>query len=247
MASSAMTTGRLTMASMVTMPACPTGTIGWLMIEPSEPGLLTVKVAPCRSSRLSLPLRAFRTIVAEGAGDAGDAQLVGVAQDGDDQAVRRRETAMPRLYWRWRVMLVAGPGGVELGDGAQAGQDGLDEERQVGELVALAGLPLGLQGVAVARPRRVTSISTSDQASGISLRRASMCSAMARRIGVTRPASTALRLAASTAARASGATSGVRGGVTARGAGGGGSGWSGTGCDGARWPGRRWRARRLCA
>ena len=101
---------------------------------PSEPGLLTVKVPPEMSSVPSSPARA-RYEVVDAAGQAGDVQLVGVGDDGPIRA-SSRSTATPMFMRFLRTM--RSPSHTEFSTGFlfEALDDGLHDERQVGELHA---------------------------------------------------------------------------------------------------------------
>ena len=88
MASSSVTIGRLTIASIVMMPAC-----GWLMIgpdaiEPSAPGVVDRERAAGEVVHRQPALPRLEHDLADRERQPGDAFLVGVADDRDHQAVR---------------------------------------------------------------------------------------------------------------------------------------------------------------
>src|SRR4029453_13308576 len=83
------TTARLTTAPVPRMPTC-----GWLMIgvsksAPRLPVLVSVKVPPASSSGLFFLLGGGPAPVGDPLGQAGQVEVPGVAQDRDDQALRR--------------------------------------------------------------------------------------------------------------------------------------------------------------
>ena len=139
------TTGRLTTAPVPRMATC-----GWLMIgvsnrAPRLPVLVTVKVPPLSSSGRELVRARALGEVGDASGQAGDVQVAGVADDGHEQPAIAVDGDAEVL-------------GVEVGDGALGHVErgvhlrellecldrGLAEERQEGQLDALAGLEVAL-------------------------------------------------------------------------------------------------------
>ena len=69
------------------------------MIEPSEPGLFTVNVAPCRSSIDSLPERAFWMMPRSARATPATLNWSASRSTGTISPFST-DTAIPRLYWR---------------------------------------------------------------------------------------------------------------------------------------------------
>ena len=92
-ASLSTTTGRLTTASMVTIPAWPgTVRIGAERIEPFAPVLFTVNVPPREIVRAEpVAARALVDELAGGDREPGDRKLVGVADHRHHEAAARRD------------------------------------------------------------------------------------------------------------------------------------------------------------
>ena len=112
------------------------------------PPLVMVNVPPSRSLGSSLLLRGARAEVVDGLLDFGEAESIGGAEDGDDQALRAADGDADVVVVAVDDRLVA-DFGVECGLAFERVDDGFDEERHEAELDAV----LRLEGVAVFGPQ----------------------------------------------------------------------------------------------
>ena len=137
MALSATTIGRLVIASMLMMAAWPRLMIGIERTEPKAPVLSSVKVPPWTSSSWSLLLRVLLAELAHRLREAGDAEAVGVADDGHEQPAVGGD-GDPEVDALPQDDLVLAPRSVEVRVLEKRLRDGVRHERQVGEVDAVA-------------------------------------------------------------------------------------------------------------